>query len=279
MSGNPAFIRWDREKEARVQSRMLDVLERRFRRRVAAVLLAEALDLARRYRDLGFVPAPDDQHFRAIRDVYLDMATTSARTFGARVVTQGKAAGFLVETKQEDEPRGFAAFFRSLANAWINLEPVRRRIVSVAETTRNQIVRAVIRGQDEGLGVAEIAKMIEDDAPGISRMRGALIARTETHGAANFAMHETAKSTGLDLVKEWVSVEDARTRSIARDDAFDHAAMDGQQRPMDAPFDMPWIGGVGEPIKIQYPGEVGHPGGATIHCRCAVIHKVAGLDD
>lgn len=275
----PAFIRWGREKEARVQSRILDVLERRFRRRVAAVLEAEALDLARRYRELGFVPAPDDQHFRAIRDIYLDMATASARTFGARVVTQGKAAGIIIETKQDDEPRGFAAFFRSLANAWVNLEPVRRRITSVAETTRNQIVRAVSQGQDDGLGVAEIAKEIEEQAPGIARTRGALIARTETHGAANFAMHQTAKSTGLDLVKEWVAVEDARTRSIARDDAFDHASMDGQQRQMDEPFDMPWIGGAGEPLKIQYPGEVGHPGGATINCRCAVIHKVAGLDD
>lgn len=276
MATKPAFIRWSREREARIQSRMLDVLERRFARQVREVIESESGDLIGKYRDLGFVPPPDDRHFRAIRDLYLDLATASARTFGARVVTQGKAAGYGLEQKQEEG--GFAAFFRALAFQWINLEPVRRRIVSVAETTRNQVVTAVSRGQQEGLSVDAIARDISDRAPEISRWRGALIARTETHGAANFAIHETAKTTGLDLVKEWVAVEDSRTRSIARDDAFDHASMDGQQRPMDEPFDMPWIGGGGEPLKIMFPGEVGKPGGATINCRCAVVHSVQGLD-
>jgi hypothetical protein len=272
MAQKPAFIRWSREREARVQSRMLDVLERRFRRRMAAVILAESDDLTAKYREIGFVPPPDDAHFRAVRDVYLDLATASARTFGVRIVTQGKAAGHVLEVKEEG---GFAAFFRSLANAWINLEPVRRRITSVTETTRNRIVGAVARGQEDGLGVDAIARQIQEDAREISRQRGALIARTETHGAANFAMNETAKTTGLDLVKEWVAVEDARTRSISRDDAFDHVAMDGQQRSMDEPFDMPWVGGAGEPLKIMYPGEAGKPGGAVINCRCSVVHTVA----
>jgi uncharacterized protein with gpF-like domain len=161
-----------------------------------------------------------------------------------------------------------------LALQWINLEPIRRRITSVTETTRNQITAMVAKGQEEGLGVDAIAKSITERTPSISRQRGALIARTETHGAANYAAQETAKTTGLDLVKEWVAVEDARTRSIARDDAFDHVSMDGQQREMDEPFDMPWTGGGGEPLKIQYPGEAGQPGGAVINCRCSIVHDV-----
>lgn len=276
MARKPAFISHSREREAQIQGRMLDVLERRFARQIAEAIVQESDEILSGYRDLGYVPPASDDAARRFRDVYRSLALASIRTFGARVVTNGKAAGHQIETKQEEG--GFAAFFRSLANAWINLEPIRRRITNVTETTRNQIVRQVSKGQEEGLGVAEIAKMIDDRLPEISRQRGALIARTETHNAANYAMHETAKSTGLELEKEWVSVEDGRTRAISRDDAFDHAAMDGQKRDMNEPFDMPWIGGGGEPLKIMYPGEAGKPGGATINCRCAVIHGVKGLD-
>jgi hypothetical protein len=148
--------------------------------------------------------------------------------------------------------------------SWINLEPIRRRIQSVSETTRAQIVAIVARGQEQGLGVEAIAREVADRLPEISRWRGALIARTETHGAANFAMHETAKTTGINLEKEWVSVEDMRTRSITRDDEFDHVSMNGQKVGMDEPFLMPWA--IGIPLQIMYPGQAGLPGGATINC-------------
>jgi len=274
MARNPAFIRWPREKEARVQSRMLDVLERRFRRQLAKVLYDITSEMTEHVRVFGSVPPLPDDAERRIRDVYEQLAVASARTFGARILTQGKSIG-LIEIKQEDqESGGFAEFFRRLARQWINSEAIRQRVTRVARTTRDRIVGAVDRGQRDGLGVDGIARNIMDETPGISRQRGALIARTETHGAANYAMHETAKSTGLELVKEWVATEDTRTRALFRDDQFDHFAMDGQIREMDEPFDMPWIGGGGEPLKIMYPGEAGKPGGAVINCRCSVVHNV-----
>lgn len=264
MARKPAFISHSREREAQIQSRMLDVLERRFRRQIAKAIEQESDEILSGYRDLGYVPTASDDAARRFRDVYQDLALASARTFGARIVTKGKAAGYHIETKQEEG--GFAEFFRALAASWINLEPIRRRITSVTETTREQIVRQVARGQADGLGVAEIAKNITNKLPEISRQRGALISRTESHGAANYAMHETAKSTDLETTKEWVSVEDGRTRAISRDDKFDHLAMDGQIRDMDDPFDMPWIGGGGQPLKIMFPGEAGKPAGAVINC-------------
>lgn len=273
MARKPAFISHSPEREAEIQSRMLDVLEARFRRRFAAALVAESGRILTAYRDLGYVPVGSDEHLQDLRNIYRQLALEAARTFGRRITTQGKALGFEIETKQEG---GLAEFFRSLALSWINLEPIRRRIQSVSETTRAQIVAMVAKGQDEGLGVEAIARQIADRLPDIGRWRGAMIARTETHGAANFAMHETAKTTGLELEKEWVSVEDMRTRSIARDDEFDHASMNGQRRPMDEPFDMPWVGGGGQPLQIMYPGQAGLPGGATINCRCAVVHQVRG---
>ena len=274
MPRKPAFISHSREREAQIQSRMLDVLEARFRRRIAAALEAEARDLVRGYGELGYVPPVADGHVREISGLYRELAEASARTFGRRMITRGKSRGLILETKEEE---GFwSRFFRGLAMQWINQEPIRRRITSVAETTRKLIVGQVARGQEEGESVDTIARNISEGIPQISRTRGALIARTETHGAANFAAHSTAKETGLDLVKEWVATEDHRTRRFAKDDDFDHAAMDGQVREMDEPFSMPWIGGGGEPLLIQYPGEAGKPGGAVINCRCSVVHDVRG---
>lgn len=275
MPRKPAFISHSREREAQIQSRLLDVLQRRYARRFRDAITEESERLIYIYTQLGYVPPVSDQHARQIRDLYFDLALVSARTFGRRMTTQAKAAGLTLETKQDD---GFwSRLFQSLANAWVNAEAIRRRITSVAETTREQITRLVARGQQQGLGVEAIAREVSEQVPEISRWRGALIARTETHGAANSAMHETAKQTGLELVKEWVSVEDHRTRAISRDDAFDHVAMDGQTRDMDEPFHMPWIGGAGEPLPIMYPGQAGLPGGAVINCRCAVVHSVKGF--
>lgn len=269
MARKPAFIRHSREREARIQSRLLRVIEGKFTRKLARVIEAESRDLLSKYRELGYVPAASDADFAAFRDVYTDLGMVTARTFGSRVIVQGKSLGLILETKFS-----FAEFFRSVALNWVNQEAIRRRITSVTETTRARIISEVAKGQSDGLGVFEIAKGINKRVPKISRMRGALIARTETHGAANSAMHETAKQTGLELIKEWVSVEDMRTRRFSEGDEFDHAEMNEQKRRMDEPFDMPRRNG-GPSVKIMYPGESGLPGSATINCRCAVVHIVA----
>lgn len=274
MARKPAFISHSPEREAAIQSRLLDVMEARFRRKIAGVVAEESRRYLEAYQELGYIPAPSDDDVQAFRDLYKQIGLQTVRTFGARVVSQGKALGYDLECKQEG---GFAALFRSLALAWINLEPIRRRITRVTETTRARIVSEVARGQQDGLGVDAISKAINKRVPSISRTRGALIARTETHNAANYAMHETAKSTGLELEKEWVATEDARTRRFADDAEYNHLAMHGQKRPMDEPFSMPWL--YGPDLPIMYPGEAGKPGAATINCRCASIHRVVGLDD
>ena len=271
----PAFITHDPKREAQIQSRLLDALEARFRRRIAKVLAKEAGGLLARYRELGFVPPPDNDDERAVRDVYMEIGLRSARVFGARVIGDGKARGHVLEFKFS-----YADFFRSVATGWINQEAIRRRITGVTETTRADIVRQVTAGQADGLGVDAIARniskrvitgytVIDSDGvsrvvPSISRMRGALIARTETHGAANYAMHETAKQTGLVLVKEWVAAEDERTRP-------EHADANGQTVAMDEPF---MVGGE----RLMYPGDSSGSAWNTINCRCVSIQRVLDPD-
>ena len=74
----------------------------------------------------------------------------------------------------------------------------------------------------------------------MSRLRAAIIATDRdpmlhlTTGA-----NETAKTTGLELAKEWVSVEDSRTRDFGEGDGVvevrPERAMNGQTVDMDQP--------------------------------------------
>jgi uncharacterized protein with gpF-like domain len=158
------------------------------------------------------------------------------------------------------ETKSFREFFLRLATEYLGLEMIRRRITSVTETTRQQIVNQIKIGQQAGEGVGAIAKRITGNIPFISRQRGALIARTETHGAANYGADAAARATGLDVRKEWVAAADERTR-------LSHAEADGQVVQIDQPFTVD-----GE--MLMFPGDPEGSGGNIINCRCAVSHLV-----
>jgi uncharacterized protein with gpF-like domain len=275
MSKRPPFLSHSREREREIHLRMMDKLWRRHRRSVADEITRETVLMVNAYRDLGFVPAVPDDHMQRMRTIYAKMTYDSVQTFGRRMFVSAKALGLDLETKET-----FGEMFARLALNWIAQEAIRRRISSVAETTRRMIVDAVAQGQAEGLGVEAIAKLIEDQIPGIARRRGAVIARTETHGAANYGAQEAARATGLELRKEWLSVHDHRTRDFGEGDGvadkYNHRSMDGQKVGMDEPFKMPVLGGMD--ILCQRPGDPSLPAGASINCRCTVGYIPAGFD-
>lgn len=245
----------DKQREARRQRRLLDAAERRYARQFARIIAAEMRDMVDYFERTGGTPNASGMHERRVSDEFQDLAQTMVEAFGERIVDQGKALGLVIERKE-----GFAEFFQRLAEEWVGLEAVRRRITSIADTTRADIVRAIAAGQRDGLGTSAIAKNISDRVSAISRMRGALIARTETHGAANYGADQAARATGLKMRKEWVAAEDARTRR-------DHAQADGQIVDMDDPFR---VGG----DRLMYPGDPSGRAAQTINCRCSVAHVV-----
>jgi uncharacterized protein with gpF-like domain len=239
---------------ARRQQIILRRLERDYRNRIASEIARASRLMLDKYAMTGSVPNLPDETLPRLTDLWADMARASIEAFGADILDQGKALGHKLETKS------FAEFFLRLAGAWIAGEIIRRRITSVAETTRAQIVTQVQMGQAEGLGVAQIAKRIADAVPGISKRRGALIARTETHGAANFGAQQAAIATGFKMQKEWVSSDDERTR-IA------HAEANGQVVDVDQPF-------IVDDEMLMHPGDQAGSAGNTINCRCTTAYIV-----
>ena len=244
----------DPRREQLRQARLLNALERRFRKAIASEVTRASLLMVGEYRNTGREPILPESHAQNLTRIYQGLVEISVEVFGERVITQGKSLGLILEQKS------FKEFFQRLALQYIGLEAVRRRITSVSEATRSQIIAQIVAGQNAGESVSEIAKRIATAIPSISRQRGALIARTETHGAANFGADGAARETGLDLRKEWVAAHDERTRSS-------HAEADGQIVHMDQPFT---VGGE----KLMYPGDPAGSGSNVINCRCSVSHIV-----
>lgn len=94
------------------------------------------------------------------------------------------------------------------------------------------------------------------------------IARTEGHRIQNEAAldgQHVAKKKGADIVKQWDSTLDSRTRP-------EHRECDGQIREIDEPFD---VGGE----KMQAPG-VGGSARNVCNCRCCLLQRAKwALDD
>jgi len=118
-----------------------------------------------------------------------------------------------------------------------------------------------LRGEDQTLD--QIARSLTKTFSPINRKRAAVIARTETHSAQSFANDEyhrrVSDSFGVQMVKQWVSTADSRTRST-------HSAMNGETAQMDEDFFMP------DGSRMAYSGDP--KGGAknVINCRCVILY-------
>ena len=138
------------------------------------------------------------------------------------------------------------------------------KVAGISFQTREQILRAIKRGERDSIGVRRTAKLITQGTSGaIGRSRATTIARTETHAAASYATHEATKELGLPLQrKRWVSVSDDRTRS-------GHAAANGQEVGIDEKFMVPHKG---VNVPMEYPHDGSGGAGNNINCRCLAIY-------
>lgn len=120
-----------------------------------------------------------------------------------------------------------------------NVAGVRR----VGVETRNQIREQVERGLREGINQRGIRKKIAEVFSG-EKWRVPVIARTESHRAANHGRWVAWKQSSVVRGKEWITAGDDRVRPS-------HAAVDGERAPLNDTFS----------LGVQMP-----PGGPN--CRC-----------
>lgn len=147
--------------------------------------------------------------------------------------------------------------FLDFVRNWIDLQ-AGAKINAIEGTTKTRLTRrlrivindALVSGE----GTPKIAQAVKDTYIGFSKPRSLTIARTEVGFASEAANKESAKLTGLDLRKEWITAGDGRERDS-------HKVTDKQVRGMDEPFDV-------DGTPMNHPLDPDAPPKEVINCRC-----------
>jgi len=244
----------DRRRELAIQvaaqARISAGFERSMRREISGTMRA----MIDRWERSGNVPHVDEHTARVQRLLMSDWSSATEWAAGRMLELVGKGGRAPAERKAEGQP-----LFERIAQDYL-IAFGGEKIQQITTTTQTQIIRQIRAGQEEGLGTQEIARLVRGRVGPLSAYRSAVIARTETHSAAGFATQRAAEETGIEMLKEWISAEDARTRE-------DHAAADGQTVPLSESFE------VGADI-LAYPGDPSASAEQTIQCRCVQGHLV-----
>lgn len=153
---------------------------------------------------------------------------------------------------------------QALIAEWVRREALRKAAL-IADTDRDEIVGAIARGLEEGLGTAEIATGIRK-LTGMTPFRSALIARTETHAAATYgsitSVRDAEEQLEVQMLKGWLPTSDGRTRP-------EHLAMRGHPAiPLGEKF---IVGGEA----MDRPGDPSASAKNVIACRCSLVYKEA----
>lgn len=130
--------------------------------------------------------------------------------------------------------------------------------MNLARISREEISR----GLATGASYIDIARTLENRS-NITYKQSKRIVETEAHRIQEEVQYKTlqkAKDKGADVVKQWDSTLDKKTRPT-------HIELDGQLREIDQPFKIPSTGAT-----AQYPGAFGIAK-EDINCRCVSLQR------
>jgi hypothetical protein len=250
---NPKNKQQQRAMDDALQVRLSARFERRLRTEIAKTMREVAADYEAR-GELA-IPLAISEHSAGIRRTLEADYRLVAMHFGKRLLSEAKAYTG-PEVIKESLTERLSLAVGGFIGRW-----VASKVTQINRTTENQIRRIIRGGIDEGLSVAKIGFNIRTMAAPMSALRANIIARTETHTAANFGAQQAAELTGLNMKREWVSAQDDRTRDTSE---ADHVDADGQTVGMKEPFTVS-----GE--KLMFPGDPSGSAANVINCRCAVV--------
>lgn len=236
--------------------------EKRFTSRFKAVLSKQFTDVANRIDGHNYNSEAilNEVEVSDIMPVFIDLYRSVGVDFARDTYGTHKAQS------EENIENNWNAYMTDYAK-----NKAGKRIVSINEETKRQILKyiqaAIDEGVNEGLGTNEIASKIKrsliEQGVEINTWRSRMIARTEVVNASNAGAIEGARSLQQPMSKIWIATRDARTRE-------DHLNADNQSVALDDMFD---IGGE----RMDHPGDPSGSAENVINCRCAVAFKVKKL--
>lgn len=123
----------------------------------------------------------------------------------------------------------------------------------------------------QSLGRQQQGRILQNRFRGITEYQSQRIVRTEATSAANEGIMQSSQDIfpKSSLVKEWISSQDGRTRSLSRGDKSDHLNMNGKVVGFDETFAVPETFRV---VQMRKPADF--RSGASAHnivnCRCSL---------
>jgi hypothetical protein len=134
-----------------------------------------------------------------------------------------------------------------------------KAVLRVSQTTRDHILRILEKATTEGWSNDQIVKeILESPEARIEvRNRARMIVRTETVRAANYGILKGADKYEYEVEKEWLAVNDNRTRRTHRHGS----GVDGERRSPDGTFSN----------GLRFPGDPEGAASETIFCRCRLV--------
>lgn len=131
---------------------------------------------------------------------------------------------------------------------------------------QRRVQNAVAQGIIQGESVGAIGKRLTSDLSASNASKMDTFARTAMTGAQNAGRMERLRETeeaGIEVRKKWLAVRDNRVRDT-------HAELDGQERPVDEPFEV--MTDDGRLLEIDYPGDPNAPPELVYNCRCTLVY-------
>lgn len=243
------YLLGDRRNDLRVQLRLQAAHERRMLRDMASELTRVVDEAAADIEESGRLLGALESHDARVEQALVAGYNGVMPAFGQRILDAATDRRFAAprEFKQAQ-----TEFDRAMQK-WISLTAA-LKVRQISETTRDQIRAKLEAGRREGLGTDALARSLRDTLGGTTaRLRAAIIARTETHAAAQAANRQAADATGIrNLRKEWLAADDARTRP-------DHNSADGQIVAKESTFT---VGG----SQMEQPGDPSAPTDQVVNC-------------
>ena len=245
-------------REAAIQERIRLRLERRATLQVARGLNALSRSVASAYKETGSLTAINlgvSRSQRILLAAFRSMYTDAVQAGKTHTLEEVPKAGLLAIERKD-----VTGAIDALLTFWVRGRTA-DKVKKVTATSKKKIKDIIAIGTAEGLGQEEVAKRIRNSMVITDRARSRTIARTETHSAMQNSSLKVAEtiSNSSPLQKEWVSVEDGRTR-------HSHSTADGQLVPVKSAFSV-------NGSALMHPGDPSGPAGEIINCRCAMVYQ------
>jgi hypothetical protein len=192
---------------------------------------------------------------KIIRELYVEVGSRHARLNYSRLKSLVTLKGFGYNEQ-------WIAFITDFLNKFL-LDKV---TIQINETTRDALLAALDDMQQRGLSTDQMIDELENWP--FEKYQAARIARTEVNRAANTGAKAQNATSEWQQVKEWIAVEDFRTRGRHAKDHADHWDLNGTVVDEDAFFIDPRNGD-----HLDFPGDPRAKAESTINCRCAVSYS------